>query len=86
MSETITRDEWLRALGEARIPLDPTAITVMELAAMLGVGREAAYRRILRLMKEGKATATRKMVTFTSGVTKPVAAYKLVNTPPRRKK
>jgi hypothetical protein len=76
---SISRDEWLTALGEAAIPKDdPTAITVSEMAQMLGVGRMAAYRRLLTLVDQGKATTTQKQVTFPSGLTKRVAAYKLV--------
>lgn len=75
----ISRDEWLEAIGEASIPKDdPTAVTVLELAKMLGIGRMAAYRRVLSLIEQGKATVTQKTVAFPSGLTKRVTAYKLV--------
>lgn len=79
----ITRDEWLAALGESVAPCDPDALTVRELAAMFGIGRNAAYQRVLRLVAEQRATAAVKLVTFPSGVTKRVAAYRLVKHAPR---
>lgn len=83
MSAQISRDEWLAAIGDTHQPSDQTAITVVELAKMLGVGRMSAYRHILRLVEEGKATPAVKLVTFASGVTKRVTAYKLVKHAPR---
>jgi predicted ArsR family transcriptional regulator len=78
MSEAISRDEWLKAMGEAAAPPDPDAVTVPEIAALLGMTRHTAYRHVLRLVDEGKAVPTFKRATGRSGVTKRVQAYKLV--------
>lgn len=81
---TINRDEWLKALGDAAKPPDQNAVTVMELAAMLGVGRMAAYRHMLRLRDEGKAEPTTKSIMLCSGHSKRVTAYRLLK--PTKKK
>ena len=83
MSLQISRDEWLKAVGDAVQPCDPTAVTVMELAAMLGVDRQMAYRQIKRLVSEGKAAGVSKMHTNAQGVTRRVAAYRLIKDAPR---
>ncbi len=79
MSVPITRDEWLKAVGDAVMPCDPDAITVRELAEMLNVDHQAAYKQIRRLLKEGKAVPSRKRITHASGQSRTVAAYKLVS-------
>ncbi len=89
MSTQIDRDEWLKALGEAFTPCDPAAVTVMELGALFGMGREWSYRRILKLIKDGKAERTFKQVAGPSGVSKRVPAYRLLTSapaPPAKKK
>ena len=78
MSANISRDEWLKAVGDAVQPCDPTAITVKELAETLGVSDTIAYRHIKRLMKEGKAIVTRKRIPNAAGHPRTVSAYKLV--------
>lgn len=83
MSE-ITRDEWLKALGDAVQPLDPTAMSIMELSAMFGIGRMATYREVLRLLKAGRAVTTVKQITGPTGISRRVPAYKLVT--PKKKK
>jgi predicted transcriptional regulator len=78
MSASISRDEWLKAVGDAVQPCDPDAITVLELAEMLKVDRQLAYRQIRRLVNEGKAIPAYKTTTTAQGVTRRVTAYKLV--------
>ena len=74
----ISRDEWLKALGDAIEPPDPDAVTLAELAALLGVDRQMAYRHVKKLIKDGKAAIAVKYATTASGLTKRVAAYRLV--------
>jgi len=72
----ITRDEWLKALGDlAPKPADPDAVTVREFATMLGIGRQAAEARLRALVAAGKATRTTKMVPRRSDGGGRVAAY-----------
>jgi hypothetical protein len=76
-----TRDDWLRALGDAVKPIDPTALTLAEIAEQFGIGRYAAENRIRKLLKERKATLVYKMVTDASGRTQARQAYRLVKRP-----
>lgn len=72
---TITRDEWLKALEEAGVNAlsdDQGALTVAEFAAMFGICRTAAVRRLEHLCAAGKATRTQKRVAKTYAV-----AYRL---------
>jgi predicted ArsR family transcriptional regulator len=78
----ITRDEWLSALNEP-VNNDPNAITVVELAAMLQIGRTAAKERMAKLVKDGKAVRLSKIVTNQDGRRHRVPAYKLL---PAKKK
>ena len=77
MNAGITRDEWLKALGEAVKPADPDAMTVKEIAESCGIGRQAAYLHIRRLISEKKAVATYKDIQTRDGRRR-VPAYKLV--------
>lgn len=76
-SVTITRDEWLDAIGESIEPADPNAITTTELAQLLGIGRTAARAHLARLVAEGKARITSKIVRSGLSATR-CAAYALV--------
>ena len=78
MSEAISRDEWLAALGEADTPNDPDALTKQELCGLLKVSRSAVQERLARLLAEGKATRTTKIVKDGMGRRLRVPAYKLV--------
>lgn len=78
MSARITRDEWLQALGTAAQPTDPDALTTTEIAAMFGIARSAAERRIKDLVAQGKAIRTVKLAPMINGHSKRVTAYKLV--------
>lgn len=78
MSTSITRDDWLKALGEADTPNDPDAVTVAEFATLMGMGRMAATARLVALEKSGKATRVRKIVTCDDGRKIRVRAYTLV--------
>lgn len=77
MSVQISRDEWLKALGDTVRPLDPSAVTVNELAELLNIGRQAAYLRVRKLVDEGRATVAMKEVPSKHGIPKRVTAYKL---------
>lgn len=77
MSTGITRDDWLKALGEAVEPPDQQALTTTEFASMIGLGRTAARERLRRLVEQGKAVRTSKIVRAGSAATR-CTAYKLV--------
>lgn len=81
-----TRDEWLKALGEAVEPCDPTAVTVAELAEMLEIDRSSAYRHLRKLIDQGRAVQTVKRVMGPSGVGKRVPAYRLLPAQKTKKK
>jgi len=74
----ISRDEWLKALGDSVAPPDPDAQTVRELAELFGVGRSNMEEHLRRLVTEGKAIKTVKLTRDVNGFTKRVTAYKLV--------
>lgn len=59
---SISRDEWLAALGEAAKPLDPDAVTTRELAERYGIGVNTALRRVQALVREGRAVRVYKLV------------------------
>lgn len=78
----ISRSAWESAIQEVtQIEYDLSenadALTVQELAAVLGLGRSQAYRRAKQLVAAGKATSVRKRIRTPSGTTYPVAAYRL---------
>jgi hypothetical protein len=79
---TISRDEWLQALGEAVKPVDPDALTIQEIAAQFQIGRQSAYLQMTRLVEAGRARKTWKMVACGNGRRRTVA-YKLVTDAPR---
>jgi hypothetical protein len=73
----ISRDEWLKALGED-MPNDPAALTTYEIATLLGLERTAAKDRVRRLLQEGKAMRACKWIVNGAGVRTRVPAYKLI--------
>ena len=77
MTSGISRDEWLKALGDAVAPADPDALTVPELMQMFGLGRDAMRTRVSALVKAGKAVRTVKNQRTTAGYMQRVPAYKL---------
>lgn len=86
MSTPISRDEWLKALGDAVRPCDPDALSAAEIAKMFQITRQMAYRRITQLLADGKAVSTFKMITTADGYPKRVVAYKLVTPPAKGKR
>lgn len=78
---SISRDEWLAALGEAVAPADPDAVSVDELGKLVGLRRTAAKAHADRLVTEGRAIRT---VKFNARGQR-VGAYKLV-TPAKAKR
>jgi hypothetical protein len=74
----ISRDEWLKALGESYDPPDPDAVTSAEFGKMIGRGIIAARNRLNRLVEDGKAQRTTKLIRRADGVTQTVQAYRLV--------
>jgi len=75
---SISRDEWLAALGEADVPVDPHALTITEFATLMGMGRQAAASRMTALERAGKAVCVRKIVACRDGRPMRVRAYRLV--------
>lgn len=73
----ITRDDWLKALGEAVKPIDPDAFTVRELADMTGISRREMDEHVRRLVETGKAVRSYKIVPNSAGQQRRVAAYRL---------
>jgi hypothetical protein len=80
MSTEITREQWLKALGEADAPLvnEPGVMTRAELCALFGRGHSATQERITKLVAAGKATRTWKWIVDGSGRRQRVPAYRLV--------
>lgn len=70
---TITRDEWLKALGEAVKPCDPDALTVRELCQRYGTGSSVMRERVNQLVQQKKAVRVWKIVEA-----RRVPAYKLI--------
>jgi len=58
----ITRDEWLKALGESVKPCDPESLTINEIARQFDIGRQGAVARMRVLVESGQAIRTFKMV------------------------
>lgn len=77
---TINRDKWLKALKEAtETPLpESDAVSILEFAAMIGVNRAQADRRMAQLVAAGKATQTTKLKRRTDGGVIKIPAYRLV--------
>jgi len=75
---SITRDEWLKALGEADCQDDPEALSPSELAALLGVTTTCARFRIKKLVELGRAIRVTKIMTRPDGGRIRVPAYKLL--------
>ena len=81
MSATISRDEWLAALaeiGDDQTTDDRNAITTTEFMAMMGADRQAARRRLERLVATGKAERTFKRERLPDGRTMRLTGYKLL--------
>lgn len=82
MTVAINREEWLRALAEAEEPEDPTALTASQFGDLFGMNRNTARKRLLELVKLGKAQPTTKLVADSTGRKQRYPAFKLVKTAP----
>jgi predicted ArsR family transcriptional regulator len=78
VSVAISKEQWLKALNEAQGENDPEALTVEEIAALLGLSKPAARGRIDLLLKQQRLVKTRKIITRDNGRPFPVLAFKLV--------
>lgn len=76
---TISRDEWLKALTDVcgTFENDQEAVTILEFAAMFGLERQAAVRRLEAMVAAGKARRTKKVVRDDYGRTRSYIAYRL---------
>lgn len=75
---TISRDEWLAALGAAALPLEPDALSIRELSEMFGIPRKTTEEKMRDLVEKGKARRTVKLTTNALGHPRRVAAYVLI--------
>lgn len=77
---SISREAWVAALGEV-IPQedDQDAVTVIELAALLGCCRNTAQTHAAQLVKEGKARETYKRGRRSDGRPCIARAYRLIS-------
>jgi len=77
----ITRDEWLKALGESVKPSDPDSLTLDEIRQQFAIGRQAAALRMRTLVEQRQAVKTWKLVG-----TRRVPSYKIVTKAHTRKR
>ena len=78
MPTHISRDEWLKALTDAGVEDDQGATTAGEFAALFGLNRLTAERRLKALEAAGKVTRTHKRSARTDGRIVTCVAYRLV--------
>lgn len=82
----INRDAWLAALKDvSQVEVAdeyPDAITVVEFAALTGLGRDQANRRLQQMVERGRAERVRKRQVCSDGGVRPVPAYRLKDTVP----
>lgn len=86
---SISREEWLTALNEAGFKddeHDPESITVPEFAALMGMTRITAERRLKALVTVGKAKKAYKRVVRANGAPQTLPSYRLVKPEPKRKR
>lgn len=83
---SISRDEWLKALGDAGFSQedDQSAVTLSEFAALVGISRHVAAARLGALIAAGKAIKTKKYWVNGRGIRVLGAAYKLTDQKKRR--
>lgn len=80
----ISRDDWIKAIADA-MPPPPVddAITVTEFAGLADCTPHTARKKLLALVKAGKAVQVRKRMTGADGRRLCLTAYQL--TKPKRK-
>lgn len=81
MAESITRDEWLRALTEIDGEVEPDAVSTNEFAEMVSIPTRTARDKLTKLVENGRARRTAKYVTNANGHRARVAAYVLIAKP-----
>lgn len=84
----ITRDDWLRALGEAGYhedEHDEHALTVNEFAEMLSIPKTTAANRLHALVMAGRAERTFKRAVNGYGRRITFKAYRLIDRPKRKR-
>ena len=77
---SINREEWLKAVADCypQGETDDSALTVAELATLLGKPTRTMRDILSKLLSSGKATEARKMTTARNGVRRIVPAYRLI--------
>lgn len=74
----ITRDEWLKALGDAVQPVDPDALTIREIQQQFNITKHKAEDKMRALVAAGAAVRVVKLVQRSNGAPYRAPAYKLV--------
>lgn len=80
----ITRDDWLRALGEAEVVDDADALTIGDIRRQFRLGKDAARSKVQTLLKNGLAVEVTKRVKDATGRMYRMKAYRLVANKKRR--
>lgn len=85
---SISRDDWMAAVREAaQSPLpESDAVSIRELADLLGVDKSTADRHVKRLLHVGKAERTTKLTRTAIGTIMRVTAYRLLREVPDAKR
>ena len=81
MPTTISRDEWLQAVDEAKrttIVEDPSLLTLGQYAALMGVHVNTARRQLAVLVAAGRAERLSRVVRAVDGSMRRVPAFRLV--------
>lgn len=84
MTLEINREAWLRALNPPAEANDPRAVTCAQIADWLGVTPGRARDRIRQMVNAGRATRTTIRHTDTTGRTRKIDAYILLDKPEAR--
>jgi predicted ArsR family transcriptional regulator len=85
----ISRDVWLKALADVGVNDgidDQEAVTISEFAALIGISREPAERRLEKLAAAGAAVKTRKWSVGRDGRRVHMWAYRLKTDAPKKRK
>ncbi len=91
MSANISRDEWLKALGDAGYQDDvddKDSISIDEFATMFGLPRTTAESRLRALVNDGKAVRSKKWGVTAYGRRVQLRTFRLVTPekPTRKRK
>jgi DNA-binding Lrp family transcriptional regulator len=80
----ISRDDWLKALGDADVVTDDSALTVADICQQFNLCEDAVRERLRKLVASGSARRVVKIVPNSLGHKKRVTAFVLL--PPNQSK